>query len=328
MNKRRRLVMAIGAGAVTAPFRAYAQQGKVWRVGILASRSRPVSLESDAFNQFLHGMRELGYIEGKNLHVEFRWAEGKYERLPGLATELVQAQVDAIVAAGAQDIDAASKATKTIPIVMATSPDPVVSGFAKTLARPGGNITGLTNFAVDISPKLFEMLQSIVPKLSRLAVLINPANPSHAAVLTSIEPPARKAGVKILPVEAGSAAQIEHAFSTMAQAKAGALLVPRDGFYSQQVGQIARLAAQYRLPSICGYREYVEAGGLMSYGQNTGASFRRAATYVDKIFKGAKPGDLPVEQPTTFELFINGKTAKTLDLTIPQSLLIRADKVL
>ena len=328
MNKRRRLVMAFGAGAVTGSFRANAQQDKVWRVGILATRNRPGLLDADAFGQFMRGMRELGYIEGKNLQVEFRWAEGKYERLSGLAAELVELKVDVIVAAGAQDIDAARKATSTIPIVMATSPDPVVSGFAKTLAHPGGNITGLTNFTVDISPKLFEMLQSMVPKLSRLAVMMNPVNSSHAGVLQSVESAAQKAGVKVLPVEARSAVEIERAFSTMAQAKAGGVLVPRDGFYIQQLDQIAKLAAKHRLPSISGYRQYVEAGGLMSYGQNAGESFRRAATYVDKIFKGAKPGDLPIEQPTTFELYINGRTAKALGLTIPQSLRISADKVL
>ena len=328
MNKRRRLVMAFGAGAVTGSFRANAQQDKVWRVGILATRNRPGLLDADAFGQFMRGMRELGYIEGKNLQVEFRWAEGKYERLSGLAAELVELKVDVIVAAGAQDIDAARKATSTIPIVMATSPDPVISGFAKTLAHPGGNITGLTNFTVDISPKLFEMLQSMVPKLSRLAVMMNPVNSSHAGVLQSVESAAQKAGVKVLPVEARSAVEIERAFSTMAQAKAGGVLVPRDGFYIQQLDQIAKLATKHRLPSISGYRQYVEAGGLMSYGQNAGESFRRAATYVDKILKGAKPGDLPIEQPTTFELYINGKTAKALGLTIPQSLRISADKVL
>jgi putative ABC transport system substrate-binding protein len=241
---------------------------------------------------------------------------------------LVQAKVDVIVAAGAQDIDAARKATSTIPIVMATSPDPVVSGYAKTLARPGGNITGLTNFTVDISPKLFEMLHSTVPKMARLAVLINPANPSHAAVLTSIASASQRAGVKVMPVEARSAAEIEQAFVNIAQAKAGAVLVPRDGFYIQQLDQIAKLATKHRLPSISGYRQYAEAGGLMSYGQSARESFRRAATYVDKIFKGAKPGDLPIEQPTTFELYINGRTAKALGLTIPQSLLISADKVI
>ena len=329
MNHRRKMIAGLGGALLAWPFALLAQpKDKVWRVGIVATRNRPLSLESDPFNQFLLGMRELGYVEGKNLHVEFRWAEGRYERLPALAAELAQAKVDVIVAAGAQDIDAARKATSTIPIVMATSPDPVVSGFAKTLAHPGGNITGLTNVTVDISPKLFEMLHSTVPKLSRLAMLKNPANSSHAAVLTSIESAAQKAGVKVFPVEASSAAQIEQAFATMAQAKAGAVLVPRDGFYIQQVGQIAKLAAKHRLPSISGYREYVEAGGLMSYGQSARESFRRAATYVDKIFKGAKPGDLPIEQPTTFEMYINGSTAKALGLTIPQSLLISADKVI
>ncbi|HYK14704.1 MAG TPA: ABC transporter substrate-binding protein [Burkholderiales bacterium] len=329
MNKRRKLIAGLGGVLLAGPAIAFAQsKDKVWRVGILATRNRPALLDADAFGQFMRGMRELGYVEGKNLQVEFRWAEGKYERLSGLAAELVQLKVDVIVAAGAQDIDAARKATSTIPIVMATSPDPVVSGFAKTLAHPGGNITGLTNFTVDISPKLFEMLQSMLPKLSRLAVMMNPVNSSHAGVLQSVESAAQKAGVKVLPVEARSAVEIERAFSTMAQAKAGGVLVPRDGFYIQQLDQIAKLAAKHRLPSISGYRQYVEAGGLMSYGQNAGESFRRAATYVDKIFKGAKPGDLPIEQPTTFELYINGRTAKALGLTIPQSLRISADKVL
>jgi putative ABC transport system substrate-binding protein len=329
MNKRRKLIAGLGGVLLAGPAIAFAQsKDKVWRVGILATRNRPALLDADAFGQFMRGMRELGYVEGKNLQVEFRWAEGKYERLSGLAAELVQLKVDVIVAAGAQDIDAARKATSTIPIVMATSPDPVVSGFAKTLAHPGGNITGLTNFTVDISPKLFEMLQSMVPKLSRLAVMMNPVNSSHAGVLQSVESAAQKAGVKVLPVEARSAVEIERAFSTMAQAKAGGVLVPRDGFYIQQLDQIAILATKHRLPSISGYRQYAEAGGLMSYGQNAGESFRRAATYVDKIFKGAKPGDLPIEQPTTFELYINGRTAKALGLTIPQSLRISADKVL
>ena len=329
MNNRRRLVIAIGASTVTVPFHSFAQpKDKIWRVGILVTRNRPTSLDSDPFGQFVRAMRELGYVEGKNLQVEFRWAEGKYERLPVLAAELVQLKVDVIVAAGGQDIDAARKATSTIPIVMATSPDPIISGFAKTLAHPGGNITGLTNFTVDISPKLFEMLQSMVPKLSRLAVLMNPVNPSHTGVLKSVEAAAQQTSVKVLPVEARSAAEIEHAFSTIVQAKAGGLLVPRDGFYIQQVGQIATLAAKHRLPSISGYRQYAESGGLMSYGQSTAESFHRAATYVDKIFKGAKPADLPIEQPTTFELYINGKTAKALGLTIPQSLRISADKVI
>ena len=325
---RRRAVVVIVATVLAAPFCAFAQQAKIWRVGVLATRNRPASLEADAFGEFVQGMRELGYVEGKNVLIEFRWAEGKYERLPALAAELAHLRMDVIVAAGAQDIDAARRATSTIPIVMATSPDPVVSGFAKTLAHPGGNITGLTNSTEDISPKLFEMLQNTVPKLSRVAVLVNPVNSSHAGVLTSIEPAARRAGITLIPVEARDAAEIERAFSAMALAKAGAVLLPRDGFYIQQVHQMSKLAAKYRLPSISGYREYVEAGGLMSYGQSARQSFRRAATYVDKIFKGASPGDLPIEQPTIFELFVNARTAKALGLTLAQSLLISADKVI
>ena len=323
---RRRDFIAGLAGATAWPLAARAQQtAMTTRLGVLLYSTPQAESQTE---RVLIGLRELGYIEGKNLQVEFRWAEGKYERLSGLAAELVELKVDVIVAAGAQDIDAARKATSTIPIVMATSPDPVVSGFAKTLAHPGGNITGLTNFGVDISSKLFEMLHSMVPKLSRLAVMMNPVNSSHAGVLQSVESAAQKADVKVLPVEARSAVEIERAFSMMAQAKAGGVLLPRDGFYFQQAGQIAKLAANHRLPSISGYRQYAEAGGLMSYGQNAGESFRRAAIYVDKILKGAKPGDLPIEQPTTFELYINGRTAKALGLTIPQSLLISADKVI
>ena len=260
MNKRRRLVIAIGAGAVTAPLHSFAQQGKVWRVGILTSRNRPASLDSESFGQFMRGMRELGYIEGKNLQVEFRWAEGKYERLASLATELVQLKVDVIVVAGAQDIEAAMKATSTIPIVMATSPDPVVSGFAKTLAHPGGNVTGLTNFTVDISPKLFEMLQSTAPKLSRVAVLMNPVNSSHVGVLNSVESAAQKTSVKVLRVQAGTAAEIEQAFSTMVQAKVGGVLVaarrifhPASGADSEFGGE-ASTAIHIRISPICGSR--------------------------------------------------------------------------
>lgn len=329
MNYRRKFILTLGAGSLAASLSSFAQSpGKVWRIGILANRNRPASIESDPYGYFMSAMRDLGYVDGKNLKVEFRWAQGQHERLDELAAELVRLKVDVIVVAGAQDIDAVRRATSTIPVVMSTSPDPVASGFVKTLAHPGGNITGLTNFTVDISPKLFEMLQSIVPKLSRVAILMNPVNSSHTGVLKSIEPQAQKAGVKVLPVKAATAAAIEQAFLTMVHWKAGGVLVPRDGFFIQHVGQIAKLAAQHRLPSISGYREYPEAGGLMSYGQSTAESFRRAATFVDKIFKGAKPGDLPVEQPTTIELFINGKTAKALGLSIPQSLLISADKVI
>jgi putative ABC transport system substrate-binding protein len=206
--------------------------------------------------------------------------------------------------------------------------DPVGSGFVKSLARPAGNITGLSNVILDISPKHLEMLHSMVPKLSRVAALVNPSNSSHALILKSLQAAAQRTGVTILPLDARDPQEIENAFSQMARQKVGALIVTRDSFLNQQVRQIAELAAKNRLPAIAGLREYVEAGGLMSYGTNLTDQYRRAATYVDKILKGAKPADLPVEQPTKWELFINRKTAKALGLTIPQSLLISADKVI
>ena len=325
MNNRRKLLFALGAGALAAPLGSFAQQqGKVWRVGFLgtstASGYAPEALRA--------GLRELGYVDGKNLVIEWRFAEGKNERLPGLATELVNLKVDVIVAQGRPATSAAQKATTNIPIVMGTIGDPVGAGFVKSLARPGGNITGLTNISGDISAKHLEMLLSMVPKLSRVVVLVNPENPSNTMALRNVQAAALRTGVTILSFEARAPQEIENAFSQMPRQKAGALIVTRDAFFNQQVRQIAELAAKNRLPTICGIREYVEAGGLMSYGQDQADSNRRAATYVDKIFKGAKPSDLPVEPPTTFELFINRKTAKALGLTIPQSLLISADKVI
>jgi putative tryptophan/tyrosine transport system substrate-binding protein len=302
------------------------QQAKVWRVGFLAPT--PASLSVQNTEAFLKGMRELGYVEGKNLVIEWRFADGKYERLPGLAGELVQLKVDVLVVAGTPAISAAQKATATIPIVMAPAGDPVGSGFIKSLARPGGNTTGLTNITDELGPKQLEMLLSMVPKLSRVAVLVNPSNPSNTPILKSVEAAAQRAGVKILPVEAQTPQQIENAFSMIVQENAGAIIVAADFFFIQQQRQIAELTAKNRLPSIAWFREFVDAGVLMTYGPSYADIYRRASGFVDKILKGAKPGDLPVEQPTKFELFINRKTAKALGLTIPQSLMISADKVI
>ena len=329
MNNRRKLIVALGAGALTAPFGAFAQQqGKVWRVGWLSQGTRPDPSRPNFFAAFLQGMRELGYVEGKNMVIESRYADSKFERLPDLAAELVQLKVDVILAAATPATGAAHKATTTTPIVFVNAGDPVGSGFIKSLARPSGNITGLTNMYADISSKYLEMLLSMVPKLSRVAVLVNPANPAQFNFLKNIQAAAQKTNLKILPVEARTPQEIETAFSVMAREKAGAVIVSADEFFIQQRRQVAELAAKYRLPTVSGRRGQVEAGFLMSYGPNDADLYRRAATYVDKIFKGAKPGDLPVEQPTKFELFINGKTAKALGLTIPQSLLISTDKVI
>ena len=329
MNNRRKLVIALGAGALAAPLRSFAQQpSKVWRVGFLSTRNRPISLDSDVFGAFRQGMRELGYVEGKNLVIEWRFADTHYERLAGLAAELVQMKMDVLVAGGNDAPLAMQKITATIPIVMAGASDPVGSGLIKSLARPEGNITGLSTISNDLGPKRLELLLGMAPKLSRMAVLMNPANTVHTRSLKKVQAAAQKLGVTILPLAARNAPEIENAFSVMAREKAGAVIVERDALFNQQVRQIAQLAMKHRLLSITGVREYVEVGGLMSYGSNNADGFRRAATYVDKILNGAKPGDLPIEQPTKFELFINGKTAKALGLTIPQSLLISADKVI
>ncbi len=327
MNNRRKLLVTLGAGALAfaAPPGSFGQQqGKVWRVGILSPTS--ASLSSPNTGAFLKGMRELGYVEGKNLVIEWRFADGKLERLPDLAAELVQLKVDIIVTAGATAISAAQKATTTIPIVMASTGDPVGSGFVKSLARPGGNITGLSNMAGDIAAKFIDLLRSVVPKLSRVAMLT--PSTTYGELSKSVQAAAQKAGVKTLVAEASTPQEIENAFSMMVREKADAVFVGSPTVFAQQHRQIAELALKYRMPSLFQDRVTVEAGGLMSYGQKLTDSYQRSATYVDKILKGAKPGDLPVEQPVSFELVVNLKTAKALGLTIPQSLLLRADEVI
>jgi putative ABC transport system substrate-binding protein len=327
---RREFCIAGGAGLslLAAPLASPAQQQrKVWRVGFLSTRSRPVFLDADFYGGFPRGMRELGYVEGKNLVIEWRFANGNPENLSGLAAELARLKMDVIVTAGTAT-GAAQKATATIPIVMGAVGDPVGNGYVVSLARPGGNITGLSNLAADLRPKHLEMLLGVMPKLARVAVLVNAGRPDKPRTLEILQAAGQKTNVQILPVEVRTPEEIENAFSVMARERAGAIIVTLDPFFVQQRRQIAELAAKHRLPSIAAYREYVEAGGLMSYGQNQAESYRRAAVYVDKILKGAKPGDLPVEQPTILELFINGRTAKALGITIPQSILVRADRVI
>ena len=329
MNNRRKLIFALGAGALVSPLSSLAQPAtKIWRVGFLAARRRPVSLDTDYYGEFPRGMRDLGYVEGKNLAIEWRFADGMFERLPGLVAELVRLKVDVIVAGGPPVIIAAQKATATIPIVIVTSIDPVDAGFVKSLAKPGGNITGISNLSGEVSPKHLEMLRTMVPKLSRVAVLVNPANLAHATMLKNVQAAAPKVNVRILTVEARTPQEIETAFSVMTKEHAGAIIVGLDPFFIQQRRQIAELAAKNRLPSIATFREYVEDGGLMSYGQNQTDQFRHVAVFVDKILKGAKPGDLPVEQSTNFEMVINRKTANALGLRIPSELLLRADQVI
>jgi len=328
MNSRRKLLVALSAGALAAPFACFAQQQrpKVARIGLLEASS--ASSSAKLREALIRGLRELGYMEGKNIIIEERWAEGNYERLPGLAAELVQMKMDVIVAGSTPAIQAAQRATTTIPIVMVRVGDPVGSGLVASLSRPGRNVTGLSNMSAEVASKYLELLRAAVPKLSRVTVLVNPANPLHSDLLKRVQATEKTNSVTISPVEASTASQIEAAFAAMTRERAGAVIVLPDPFFSSQARRIAGLAAQQRLPTMFWTPALVESGGLMSYGQSNAEHYYRAATYIDKILKGAKPGDLPVEQPTRIELVINLKTAKAIGLTIPQRLILQADKVI
>ena len=331
MNKktRRGFVTALGASALVAPFNSFAeQQGKVWRVGFLASAARPASLDSHVFDGFRRGLRERGYVEGKNLMIEWRFAEGKRERLSELAAELVGLKVDVMVVSGSAAAFAAQTATAAIPILFAAVNDPVSQGLVQSLARPGGNITGRANITDDLGPKRLELLLAMVPKVSRLAVLVLPSSAVPVRFAENLQAAAQKRHVTVVRVEAGTPQEIEIAFSIMLREKAGALIALFTPLFYQQRSQIAELAAKHHLPVIAGDPGFVEAGCLMSYGASLADDFHRFASDVDKIFKGAKPADLPVEQPTRFELVINLKTAKALGITVPQVLLLQAERVI
>lgn len=326
---RRQVVFASAAGALSLALAALAQQtAKPRRVGVLSARRRPPSLDADYYGAFPRRLNELGYVEGTNLHIEWRFADGEYQRLPELAAQLVKLNVDVILALGPPATLAAQQATATIPIVFVVSADPVASGIVKSLARPGGNTTGLSNLGVDLSPKHLELLLTIAPDVSRVALLINPANPAHRAMLKELETAIRASRVELLPISAQRLADIQGAFSSMELQKVGAVIVALDPFFIQEVRQLATEATRRRLPSIFAFREAAEVGGLMSYGQNQVAIYQRAAEYVDRILKGARPGDLPVEQPAMLELVINSRTARTLGLGIPATLRMRAEKVI
>jgi len=306
---------------------AQAQQPtKIPRIGFLGATS--LSATSARIEAFRHGLPELGYVEGKNIVIEYRWAEGKIERLPDLAAELVRLKVDVIVTSSAAPTRAAKEATTTIPIVMANDNDPVGSGHVASLARPGGNVTGVSTFAPEISGKQLELLKEIVPKLSRVAVLGTSTNSGYAQLLREVELAAGAFGVKLQYLDVLNAKDIETAFRAASKGRADALLVLASPVNFSQRTQIAELAVKNRLPAIYAQTEYTEAGGLMYYGANTPDLYRRAATYVDKILKGTKPADLPVEQPIKFEFIINLKTAKQIGLTIPPNVLVRADRVI
>jgi len=278
---------------------------------------------------FQRGLNDLGWVEGQNLHIEWRFSGGQAERLPGLAAELVRLPIGLIVVPSAPGALAAREATRTIPLVTVAVPDPVELGLVQSLARPGGNVTGLTSSAgPELAGKQLELLKTVVPKISRMALLWNPSTPGTAARLREAEDVARSLRVEPQPLEARSPSEFDRAFAAMSAKRAGALLVLSDVMFSTHRIRLADLAAKGRLPAMYGIREAVEAGGLMSYGASNPDLFRRAASYVDRILKGAKPADLPMEQPTKFKLLINAKAARNLGLAIPQSLRDRVDQVI
>jgi putative ABC transport system substrate-binding protein len=318
---------ALGAIFLTLSFTSEAQQPKkIARIGYLTADS--LSASSTRTEAFRRGLRELGYVEEKNIVIDYRYAEGKLDRLPALAAELVRLKVDVIVTGGSGSTRPANEATNTIPIVMTQDPDPVRNGFVASLARPGGNITGLSNFVSDLSGKRLELLKETVPRLSRVAVLGTSTSPGNAQALKETELAAGALAVKLQYLDVRGPEDIEGAFRTASKEHAEAVLGLGGPVLSTNRTQVVELAVKSRLPAIYWRSDIVEAGGLMSYATSITDLDRRAATYVDKILKGAKPADLPVEQPKKFELIINLRTAKQIGLTIPPNVLARADKVI
>ena len=329
MTTRRAFIGKLAGGLLAAPLTAGAQQtAKVFRIGLLGSSSPTDPEASRIWEGFFQGLRELGYVEGQNILVEGRFYGDRTERLPALAVELVRLNVDVIVAQGPPAPEAAQRATPTIPIVMTVHQDPVGSGLVASLARPGRNATGLSVLTTELVGKRLQLLKEAVPGLSRVAVLWDPTHPTATLQLREAEVAARSLKVQLQVLEARAPGDLVSAFSAMRNGGVGGLIFLGGLMFFVERTRIVELAAQSRLPAIYGAKENAEAGGLMAYGPNLRESYRRAAAYVDKILKGAKPAELPVEQPTKFEFVINLKTAKALGLTIPPSLLARADEVI
>jgi len=327
---RRRFLLTSLAGALAAPIVVEAQQAeKVARVGYLNPGFASEPQRQRRHEAFRQALRDLGYVEGQNITIESRWAEGKYDRYPALAADLVRLKVDVIVAQSGEATQATQRVTKTIPIVMSLVMDPVGSGIVASLAHPGGNVTGTSFMAPDLVGKQLELIREVVPNISRVALLRHPTNAASATYTRGAEAAAQILGVRLQALDARTPQEIDSAFGAITRERAGALMIFPDAFFVTQRIQIAELAAKTRLPAIHGgTSEYAVAGGLMGYSPNPLELERRAATYVDKILKGAKPANLPVEQPTKFEMVINLKPAKALGLTIPPSVLARADQVI
>ena len=322
---RRQLLVVLG-GALAAPFAVRAQQQRLYRIGFLGNST--AALEANLVGPFREGLRDLGYVEGRNIVIEYRWAEGKYERFPELISDLLQLPVEMIVTAGTPASLAVKKATTSIPLVMIAVGDPVGTGLITSLARPGGNVTGVTSMAADLEGKRLELLREVVPTLSHLAVLWNPASPFQVVAEQEVQAAAQALCIKVLSLGVQAPEQFDQAFATIRRERPEALNVLADRLFLHTRGRLMDFATHQGLPGVHGYRECVEAGGLMSFGPNYAEMHRRAAYFVDRILKGAKPADLPVERPTKFELVINLKAAKALGLTIPPTLLFQATEVM
>jgi putative ABC transport system substrate-binding protein len=325
---RRSFLGALAGGLLGAPVIAPAQQtGKISRIGYLAGGS--ATANSRFREAFRHELSALGWAEAQSIAIEYRYADGLLDRLPGLAAELVRLEVDVIVAAPAAAAVAAKNATATIPIVMSGVGLPVQLGLIANLARPGGNVSGVAfDAGSEMYTKGLELLKDVVPRARRIAALWNPSNPARAAATDAVNSAARSIGMQLLNLEARAPAEIDAAFASMVKERVGALLVVADALFAAHRERIAQLAIKNRLPSVAHFREFADAGSLMSYGPNLVVQWRRAAVFVDKILRGAKPAELPVEQPTQFELVLNLKTAKALGLALPPALLQRADDVI
>jgi putative ABC transport system substrate-binding protein len=328
MNNRRKLLVALGAGALAASLASRAQErkGKIPRVGYLFSFTRAEG--QHLWEACRQGMRELGYVEGRNIAVEPRWTDGRYERLKELAAELVRLKPDVIVVAATPGSLALKAATSTIPVVIVAVSDPVRIGLVESLARPGGNVTGLSLLTPELSGRRLQLLLNVARQARRVSVLMNPDNRSQEVFLDETKAAARELKVQVEALHARNPGEIEQAFQQTSKQGAHALIVFDDTVLWSHRRQVVALAAKARLPVMYGYSEFVAEGGLISYGPHRPDLYRRTATYVDKILKGAKPADLPIERPTKFELFVNQKTAGVLGLTIPQAILVQADRVI
>ena len=325
--RRREFITLVGGAAAVWPHIARAQQaGKIPRVGFLGNST--AALEANLVGPFREGLRELGYEEGRNIAIEYRWAEGKYERFPALVAELLAVPVDVIVTAGTPATLAVKKATSTVPLVMIAVGDPVGTGIVPSLARPGGNITGLSSIAPDLEGKRLELLREVVPGLSQVALLWNPLNLFHAGSLQQARTAAQALGIKLQTLAVRVPEELDGTFAAIVKERPDALLLLADRVFLHNRVRLMEFATKRRIPNVNAYRELVEAGGLMSYGPSYEDMHRRAAIYVDKILKGVNPGDLPVEQPTKFTLMINLKAAKALGLELPPTLVARADEVI